>query len=178
MDQVVVSLCVSVQRIVTSKLASAVAEAMMAPAAVLSFTPKLISISSGRFPMLRSFSTTLFVTGNTLLSASSSVSFALTMVSPRAARMVPSLSGSSTSTKCCRHLPGETRQDVSFDPPCPLVPLLCARVRVVQEYLTPQFTSLLLRQAQFEADAVLHDLTFPEAALGDHCIDGFPGVGF
>ena len=34
---------------------------------------------------------------------------------------------------------------------------------------------MLLRQSQFEADAVLHYLTFREPALGHHGIHGFPG---
>src|SRR6266568_7439532 len=74
--QGVVSLFVPVQRTVTPKFAAALAEAINAPAIVLKLTPKVTSISSGLLAMLRSFSTTVLVTGRTLLRAFSKVSLA------------------------------------------------------------------------------------------------------
>jgi hypothetical protein len=52
------ALAFPVHRNVTSKLASAAAEAITAPAVVVSYTPKTTSISSGALPIVRSFSTT------------------------------------------------------------------------------------------------------------------------
>jgi hypothetical protein len=57
-----------------SKLASVLAEAITAPATVVSFTPKDTSISSDLFSRLFSFSITLLVAGKTLSRASSWVS--------------------------------------------------------------------------------------------------------
>ena len=54
---------------VIPKFAPTLAEVMIAPATVLRLIPNVISISSGLLPMLRSLSSTLFVAGNTLVSA-------------------------------------------------------------------------------------------------------------